>query len=321
MAISQKDIKLLWGRAASRCAFPDCRAKLTQDKSAVSDSVLIGEQAHIVAEESDGPRGESRLPLAERNSYYNLILLCPTHHAMIDKNPEDYPVEKLHIMKGKHETWVEESLSETLDRKKLAHDTIYSSLIDATVEDCHLQNWEVWTSYALSADPSWDGDAPERLFKYRQKIIRAAWPGTLPELEKALITFSIAIHQAVKVFNRHCKEMSNGALIADKFYKIDEWNEKLYHELLEEYKNWREKCYDYVFEATKAANWLADVIRRDINPSFFATDGKFIITHGPFGFNMSYRTELLEYTEQEKSEMPKRLLQKINEETKTEIDE
>jgi hypothetical protein len=107
--ISQKDIKLLWGRAASRCSI--CRIQLTQDKESTKSSFLVGEQAHIVAEQSNGPRGNSILPIEERNSYHNLILLCPTHHEMIDKNEEDFPIEKLHILKSRHELWVQDTLA------------------------------------------------------------------------------------------------------------------------------------------------------------------------------------------------------------------
>ncbi len=54
-----KDVKLLWGGAANRCAFPDCKIEL-----APSGSVnTIGEMAHIIAESPNGPRGESDFPL------------------------------------------------------------------------------------------------------------------------------------------------------------------------------------------------------------------------------------------------------------------
>ena len=33
-----------------------------------------------------------------------------------------------------------------------------------------------------------------------------------------------------------------------------------------------------MFEATKAANWVAEVIRRDLNPAFHAVSGKFTLT-------------------------------------------
>lgn len=109
MAISQKDIKLLWSRAAGRCSI--CRTELFHDKNSTSETLLIGEQAHIIAEESNGPRGTSPLSLEERNSYHNLILLCPNHHSEIDKNTEDYPPEKVYVIKSRHEIWVQQTLS------------------------------------------------------------------------------------------------------------------------------------------------------------------------------------------------------------------
>ena len=115
MTISQRDIKLLWGRAAGRCSFPDCKIKLSQDKNQASDSFPLGEQAHIVGENKNTARGKSPLTTKERDSYFNRILLCPTHHTIIDNNPEDYPIEKLHIMKAQHELWVEEKFSESKD--------------------------------------------------------------------------------------------------------------------------------------------------------------------------------------------------------------
>ena len=150
MAVSQKDIKLLWGRAASRCAFSDCPMKLTQDKNTASGSFPLGEQAHIVGEKENSPRSSNSLTLEERNSYFNLILLCHTHHTIIDNDLEDYPVEKLHLMKDQHELWVEQTLSEREDQKKTAADIIYSDLIDVAVEDCYFDHWDEWTGSLTS---------------------------------------------------------------------------------------------------------------------------------------------------------------------------
>lgn len=108
MSIPQKDVKLLWGRAANRCAI--CRVVLTSNTRTGSVSSVIGQQAHIVAEEADGPRGNSVLTIEERNCYHNLLLLCPTHHSLIDKNVDEYPVETLYSIKSRHELWVEETL-------------------------------------------------------------------------------------------------------------------------------------------------------------------------------------------------------------------
>jgi len=58
-------------------------------------AVVIGEVAHIHAYEDDGPRANPKLSLLQRNSYPNLLLLCPNHHSLIDKQPDTYPAEML----------------------------------------------------------------------------------------------------------------------------------------------------------------------------------------------------------------------------------
>ena len=111
--IQQKDIKLLWGRSGNRCAM--CKVELTQDKNTDNASFTLGEQAHIVGEKEKASRGQSPLSEKQRNSYHNLILLCPNHHTEIDNNEQDWPLEKLHQLKSEHELWVSETLSATTD--------------------------------------------------------------------------------------------------------------------------------------------------------------------------------------------------------------
>src|SRR5215469_1636174 len=101
------DRKLLWGRSGDECAFPSCPERLTMvpadegGKPTSSGPVVIGEEAHIVAEEDDGPRGDPSMPVSERNAYPNRVLLCPTHHTLIDKdNGIHFSVEQLLKMKA-----------------------------------------------------------------------------------------------------------------------------------------------------------------------------------------------------------------------------
>jgi hypothetical protein len=307
MAISQKDIKILWSRAAGMCSFPECKIKLTQDKNIASDSFPFGEQSHIVGDSKDSARGKSTLTPNERDSYFNLILLCPNHHTIIDNNPEDYPIEKLHLIKDQHELWVEQTLSESRDLKKTAQDIVYADLIDAAVEACKLNNWDEWASRALSTDMRWDNASQERIFKFLNKILGAVWPGTLSELECALKKLAFEMHEAIETFCQHCKiyEARDDMLIEERFYKSRGWIEdnEEYQSLFKEYEDWKDKCYKHVIEATKAANWLADVVRRDINPLFFATEGKFYVVTGPHTPFMTFRSEFLEYDEKEKNKI------------------
>jgi hypothetical protein len=59
MSISEKDQKILWGKAAGRCSMPDCLKKLVLEasKSIPSQNILFGMNCHIVAEAENGPRG------------------------------------------------------------------------------------------------------------------------------------------------------------------------------------------------------------------------------------------------------------------------
>lgn len=106
-AIKSDPVKRLWGLAAGRCSY--CRKWLLEEE------VHIGEMAHIIAESDDGPRGDEVFH-GDRNGYGNLILLCPTHHRMVDKNPKKYKVDILREWKASHEEWVEARLNTTRER-------------------------------------------------------------------------------------------------------------------------------------------------------------------------------------------------------------
>lgn len=303
MSIGQRDIKLLWGRSGNRCAI--CRRELTQDKAALTSAFTLGEQAHIVGEKPDAPRGKSPLSQPERDSYHNLILLCPNDHAIIDKNEADWPVEKLHQVKSEHELWVTETLSETVDHVKLAQDTILASVVDCAVALCFLDRWQSWTSYALSTDPQWPKELLDNIYTFRQKVIAAIWPPHHKDFRNATITFSVLIHRASAVFREH-SERQGEVFLASKFYKRADRNPD-YAEDLRRYEEWKDRCYSSLYDATKAANWFADVVRAHVNPMFFAEEGKFLVTEGPLE-DLSWRTTLLEFTEEEKAAYPDKAL-------------
>jgi len=296
MAITQKDIKLLWGRSGNRCAI--CRTELTHDAATVTVSFTLGEQAHIVGEKLSAARGQSPLTDEERNSYHNLILLCPNHHTEIDKNQTDWPVEKLHQVKSIHELWVSETLSNQVDQRKLANEIAIASTIDAAIMLCQLENWTNWTCNAYAPDPQWPENLINDIFQYRQKIIVSTplWNPEYQELKRATITLSIALHLAAQKFQKHCIHEGD-VLIPDKFYR----NSRKYDVDLKAYLDWLDDCYEFLRLATKAANWFADCVRNQINPLFFAEKGKFLIIEFS---GLSNQALLLEFTQEEKNLLP-----------------
>jgi HNH endonuclease len=108
MAISDKSIKLLWSNAAGRCSFPGCDKRLSVEQAAETAPYTLGEMAHIKGKNPGSNRYDSKQNDDERDSYQNLILLCPNHHTQIDKpeNENIYEVEWLIDAKSSHEAWV-----------------------------------------------------------------------------------------------------------------------------------------------------------------------------------------------------------------------
>ena len=133
-------------------------------------------------------------------------MLCPNHHTEIDKNEADWPVERLHFTKSKHELWVSEKLSESVDHFQLAKQVAVTSIIDAAVELCDLDNWQDWTFSTLAAEPSWPKDMPDRILEFASKALAGIWPDEFKELKNATMTFSYALHEAAQIFLKHSKE-------------------------------------------------------------------------------------------------------------------
>ncbi len=101
--ITEKNKYLLWVKSGGRCQYRGCNCSLTQDiltKKYFNKAYI----AHIVADVPGGPRGDIvRSPLLA-DDINNLMLLCDTHHRLIDRadvagNPETL----LLAMKKEHE--------------------------------------------------------------------------------------------------------------------------------------------------------------------------------------------------------------------------
>ncbi len=73
---------------------------------------MIGEAAHIVGERPESARHDESLSEEQRNHYDNLIYLCRDHHAQIDKQEAEFPVDRLHQIKTEHVIKVREAMTE-----------------------------------------------------------------------------------------------------------------------------------------------------------------------------------------------------------------
>ncbi|MEU5694224.1 Shedu anti-phage system protein SduA domain-containing protein [Actinosynnema sp. NPDC020468] len=72
------------------CNFPDCDQRQWDE-----ETLPLLQLAHIYALGSDGPRSPSDHSAGGSDELSNLLLLCPTHHALVDRYPEKFSPEVL----------------------------------------------------------------------------------------------------------------------------------------------------------------------------------------------------------------------------------
>ncbi len=99
----QSTLKKLFALSGNQCAYPECAFPIIGPATEKSGDIVIGEISHIYSISEEGPRGKAELTNKELNSPENLILFCPNHHTIVDKQHETYPAEKLIEWKREHE--------------------------------------------------------------------------------------------------------------------------------------------------------------------------------------------------------------------------
>lgn len=130
--IPQKVIQTLWVIAGGRCEFDGCNKPLWYDiltKRGCNSAYV----AHIIADSPNGPRGDEVLSSKKCKDLDNLMLLCDTHHRMIDdkENVGRYSVEVLRHMKKVHEERI--GYLTSLKDKDLSHIIFYTANIGNNV--------------------------------------------------------------------------------------------------------------------------------------------------------------------------------------------
>ena len=278
--ISIRAQKTLWGRAAGRCSFPDCRVEVFFEEEA-SNPTLIGENCHVVAEKDDGPRGDPNFPVDQRNSYSNLILLCRNHHKVIDdleNGAKGFPVEKLRDMKLAHEAWVREQLCFDLDKQQ--DDEAYADIIDKWEIRACLDEWSEWSFWILAMRcPSMKTDVSSELDQLRRWLLCRVWPRRYPKLEDAFENFRRVLEAFQNTFYEHA-DLRGDKFMTRKFYSIPEWNPERYHALAEQYDHHIFLLADLMLELTRAANLVCDLVRSNILYGYRREQGRVLATDG-----------------------------------------
>lgn len=108
--ISEPVKRKLWASSSGYCCNPSCHKELIPifENGTITS---IDELAHIIAQKKKGARGKDELPLSQRDEFENLIVLCPSCHTMVDKNPQTFTVDVLKKWKKDHENSIKNLMS------------------------------------------------------------------------------------------------------------------------------------------------------------------------------------------------------------------
>lgn len=107
----------IWLRAGGRCQYPGCNVPLWKDELTLAE-MNRAYLAHIIADSPAGPRGD---PLRSRqlsSDPANIMLLCDTHHRLIDREDvAGHSVQLLQQYKKEHEDRIEHQTAIQSDRR------------------------------------------------------------------------------------------------------------------------------------------------------------------------------------------------------------
>jgi len=144
----------LWLRAGGRCEYKGCNDYLYKDSLTLAD-MNRGYIAHIISDSPNGARGEPSFSKEMSKDFDNLMLLCDTHHRLIDREKvEEHPVELLKAYKKEHEDRIE--LLTSINPSHKTHIIKFCTNINTRKGLCNPQ--QAYEAIIPQRYPSDDGD-------------------------------------------------------------------------------------------------------------------------------------------------------------------
>jgi hypothetical protein len=131
---------------------------------------------------------------------------------------------------------------------------------------------------------------------------RFCGPGRYKGLENAFENFRRVLQDLLMTFHKHSEKIGD-SFITTKFYHIPDWNPEKYEELSKQYEYHVGLVEDLVLELTRAANYICDMVRASLDPSYRIRDGILIITSGPY-MDFTYKSHRVLYRGVEKNDIP-----------------
>jgi hypothetical protein len=273
--------KRLWANAGRICAYPGCGQLLLYPVEGDTEEVVVGEECHIVAQGDTEARAPKTLTneertrwqslIDDRDGYQNLILLCGTHHKVVDRDVSNHPVDCLVELKRAHELEINECLSPE-QRNEDMEEVRYARIVDEWARRIEIDHWDSKVSRVTAS-----GAIKECVLEAFQELngwlLRRVWPRTKPRLEDAFLNFRAIAEDLDAVVTRFDTRRGGDVLI-DRVYKeermVDE-EQRLFLEKRSEY--YQDLAADLAIELTRAVNLVSERVREQLWPVYRLDEG------------------------------------------------
>ncbi|MFI7510472.1 hypothetical protein ACIBSS_27010 [Micromonospora aurantiaca] len=290
MAINILARKLLWGRAGDSCAWPGCNQALTAvagDEEAgalATQGLILGEEAHIRSSKVGGPRYDSIYPEGRLDDYVNLILLCPTHHTVIDKEGgKGWPADQLVAMKEAHERQVRQSLGLRDQRRQKLEEQIVAQLA-VWEQKLGIDDGCQWTNLTFGlnqAIPSIHTDNLQRLADLGSWLLSRSWPPELPKVRVAFDRHFAVVQSLLSAISEEMFEKVNSHWRLARPYKhLRKWDAVEYERLLRETNITAVAVWYLICELARSANLVIEAVRGDLDPLYRLDQGVILTRDG-----------------------------------------
>ncbi|WP_152631263.1 hypothetical protein [Agreia bicolorata] len=238
----------------------------------------MGEEAHIRSQRPDGPRHDANYA-NDIDGYENLVLLCPTHHTVIDKdNGSAWTMAELLEIKTRHEQRIDKSVtSRELQQRDL--DELLVARIAIWEKKARLDDWQISTSHLNGAHPSLSEGEWNDLFDLGSWLLALRWPPTYPKVALAFENH----RQVVSLLASHlgqCFDYRNGWFVVDRPHTRINWNPALYSKLISQLGVNCWLVWMLTAELTRSANLVLQAIAEEIDPLYRFHEGVLLMSDG-----------------------------------------
>jgi hypothetical protein len=204
---------MLWALAAGRCSFPACNELCVALRDDGTSAAATGDVAHIVSHSRGGPRADPSVSASDADSYANWILLCASHHRLVDARPATYDADTLRRFKQAHEAWVRTTLQTAIDAPSPAHASAPQQLMLFRVGPRDRPLWEAPPTIGRVSPPlgRWDDPALQYSVRYATNSLLSA------------LTERFAFLRSVGVDPKHLLPMAWGvANVSGRFARLED---------------------------------------------------------------------------------------------------